>query len=95
VIARSARLGGNEDPDVAAALRAALESESIRFITSAQVERVQHDTAGVDLLVSHALRSEWLRATHLFVAAGRRVTFTPMRDLRRRLRGNNGEGGNP
>ncbi|HMI98340.1 MAG TPA: hypothetical protein VK488_00730 [Gaiellaceae bacterium] len=30
----------------------------------------------------------------LFVAAGRRVTFTPMRDLRRRLRGDNGEGVN-
>ncbi|HTM58124.1 MAG TPA: FAD-dependent oxidoreductase [Candidatus Udaeobacter sp.] len=72
IVARSEWLGGREDPDVAEALRAMLEREGIRFFTSAAVDRVRRDGHAVDVSIVGTMGSQWMRATHLFIAAGRR-----------------------
>ena len=71
IVASAERVVPREDPEISQALRELLEREGIRIVPSASVDRVQHDSHGIDLSVRDAGGSRWLRATHLFVATGR------------------------
>ncbi len=71
ILLRSERVGGREDPEVADALRDVLAADGVAFRTSTVVERVRNPGEGVELSLARGEARESLRATHLFVAAGR------------------------
>ena len=52
VVHRGSELLNREDPDVAAALRAALEAEGIRFLLNAETSRAERAGDGVALSVT-------------------------------------------
>ncbi len=67
VVQRGSQLAEREDPDVADALRAALESDGIDVRLNARTERVEAGAGGVTL----HLRDGTVQGTHLFLATGR------------------------
>jgi pyruvate/2-oxoglutarate dehydrogenase complex dihydrolipoamide dehydrogenase (E3) component len=72
VLEKGPRILAREDEDVAAAVQTLLKSEGIAFRTENLVERIEAKPDGVTLTV-RATAGVWkLRASHVFVAAGRR-----------------------
>lgn len=72
VIHRADRLLTREDPDIADALKAALEVEGIRFLLNADTTRVEEDGGRITLAVRAGDAESRLTGTHLLVATGRR-----------------------
>jgi pyruvate/2-oxoglutarate dehydrogenase complex dihydrolipoamide dehydrogenase (E3) component len=73
MIVRSERVGGHEDPDVAEALRGVLAADGVTLRMSTGVERVSSVAGGVELSLLHDGVRDALRATHVFVATGRKL----------------------
>ena len=61
-----------EDPDVADALRKALEAEDVLFVLDAKTTRVERRPAGIALRVKTPAGTRTISGTHLLVATGRR-----------------------
>jgi pyruvate/2-oxoglutarate dehydrogenase complex dihydrolipoamide dehydrogenase (E3) component len=72
VVQSAAQLLPHEDADVVQEMQRALESEGIRFLTSARTTRAAKDKGAVVLTVDVGGQSETLRGSHLLVATGRR-----------------------
>ena len=72
LIMRGARNAGQEDPDVAEALREALARDGVEFETSTTIEGITGVAGSLELALRRDGASKTLRATHLFVALGRR-----------------------
>lgn len=60
-----------EDPDIAAVMRAILESDGIRFHLGAQPQRVARTDDGVEITVRDAAGESTVRGDQLLVATGR------------------------
>ncbi|HSK99351.1 MAG TPA: mercuric reductase [Rubrobacteraceae bacterium] len=71
VVGSSDRVIAREDDDVSGALRALLEEEGISFVFCERAERVREDGGGIVLGLSRGELDE-VRASHLFLATGRR-----------------------
>ncbi len=67
----SGRVVAREDEEVSEALRSLLEDEGVEFLLNTRAEKVERDGNGVVLGLSGEGPEE-LRASHLFVATGRR-----------------------
>jgi pyruvate/2-oxoglutarate dehydrogenase complex dihydrolipoamide dehydrogenase (E3) component len=61
-----------EDPDVAAELQRALESEGIRFLLNAGTARVETKNGAIVLTVEQSSGASTVTGSHLLVATGRR-----------------------
>src|SRR5262249_22643303 len=72
VLEAADRIAGHEDADIAAALRALLESEGIRFHLRRAIARVRKTADGVVVEFGGDAAPPPLAASHLFVAAGRK-----------------------
>ena len=72
LIVRGARIAGHEDPEVAEGLRALLARDGIEFETSTTTERITGAAGSLELSLRRDAATKTLRATHLFVAVGRR-----------------------
>src|SRR5438045_4703548 len=68
VVHQGSELLNREDADVAAALRAALEAEGIRFLLNAETTRVERAGDGVALTVTAGAVTETVTGSHLLVA---------------------------
>lgn len=68
VVEKSGKILGHEDDDISSALQGLLEKEGIEFRMNTGVKRVQRSGEGVSL----TLDSSELKASHLFVATGRK-----------------------
>ncbi len=71
IVQRAPQLLPQEDPDVAAALQAALEAEGIRVLLEAEAVRVRRDGSGIALTVQQRDAVREVRAARLMLAAGR------------------------
>lgn len=71
VIEETGQVAGHEDKDVATALQKLLESEGIEFRLNARARRVEAKDGGVTLSLGGQGDDAEIRASHLFVAAGR------------------------
>jgi pyruvate/2-oxoglutarate dehydrogenase complex dihydrolipoamide dehydrogenase (E3) component len=71
VIEFSPHIAGHEDTDIADALRTFLQDEQIEFRMKSKVERIDKRPDGVTLVVAGEGASN-LKASHIFVATGRR-----------------------
>ena len=63
---------GKDDPEVAAVVLAALREEGVDIREETKVERVERQGAGLRVLTRGASGEQWIEASHLLVAAGRR-----------------------
>jgi pyruvate/2-oxoglutarate dehydrogenase complex dihydrolipoamide dehydrogenase (E3) component len=66
------QVAANEDPEVAGALQAILETEGITFRLHSRVQAVTPDPMGVRVVIASASEEESIRGSHLFLATGRR-----------------------
>lgn len=72
IVEESVQITGHEDEEIASALQKQLEAEGIAFRLNARVRRVERRDGGDGLTLSDSGLSE-LKASHLFVATGRRA----------------------
>ena len=72
IIHQSGQIVPREDPEVAAELHRALESEGIRFLLNARTTRVEKQKGGVTLTLEQAGATSTVTGSHLLVATGRR-----------------------
>ncbi len=72
VVEMSPRIIPREDPEISAAVRAALEQEGVKIHTGAQCIAVRKDGDGVAIGVRCEETMPAIRGSHLMVAAGRR-----------------------
>jgi pyruvate/2-oxoglutarate dehydrogenase complex dihydrolipoamide dehydrogenase (E3) component len=71
IVGSSGQVAGREDEDVATAMQALLEDEGIAFVHRARVKSVRND-GGEIAVTLEGEGPEELRASHLFVATGRK-----------------------
>lgn len=71
ILNRGAQILDREDADIAAIARDVLERESIRIVTEAKVERVEHKNSSVKVHVSTKEGTEVISGSHVLVATGR------------------------
>ena len=71
VVEETGQVAGHEDEDIATALQKLLESEGIEFRLNARARRVEANNRGVTLGLGGKGDAE-IRASHLFVATGRK-----------------------
>jgi len=71
VIEGSGQVAGHEDQDVASALQRLLEAEGIEFRLNARVKHVEVNHGNAKVTVEQDNESFVIRASHVFVAAGR------------------------
>ena len=72
VVEAGGQVASHEDEDVAAALQRLLAQEGITFRLNTKIQRVRRRNAGVTVDLDGAGEASDLKASHLFVATGRR-----------------------
>jgi pyruvate/2-oxoglutarate dehydrogenase complex dihydrolipoamide dehydrogenase (E3) component len=72
VIEGSPQVAGQEDGDVAAAMQRMLEGEGIAFQMNSRVKRFSKTSDGISLSLESDGKTEELRASHVFIAVGRK-----------------------
>lgn len=77
IIQRGEQLLGNEDDDIASAVKDILEEDGIRVLLNANASSVQPANAGVALTITRSGEQETIAGSHLLVAVGR----TPNTDV--------------
>ena len=72
VIEGGSRIASREDEDISEALQTLLEKEGIDFCLNAKLSRVESNDDGIVLTYDEQGNSKTLKATHLFIAVGRK-----------------------
>ncbi|HSH80166.1 MAG TPA: mercuric reductase [Herpetosiphonaceae bacterium] len=72
ILERGERVASHEDEDVAAVIQNVLESEGVGFALNTGIRSVRKDGSGITVTVDSGSGAHEIRASHLFVATGRR-----------------------
>jgi pyruvate/2-oxoglutarate dehydrogenase complex dihydrolipoamide dehydrogenase (E3) component len=72
IIQNAGQIVPREDPEVAAELQRALESEGIKFLVNAETTKVENQSGTIDVTVKQSGAESVLAGSHLLVATGRR-----------------------
>jgi pyruvate/2-oxoglutarate dehydrogenase complex dihydrolipoamide dehydrogenase (E3) component len=72
VIQHSGQIVPREDPEIAAELQRALETEGLQFLLNARTTRVEEKEGAIALVVAQGSASFTVSGSHLLVATGRR-----------------------
>src|SRR5208283_5555910 len=72
IVQSNSQICPREDPEVAAELQRALETENIRFLLNAHTTRVEQKDGAITLTIEQPGGTSTVTGSHLLVATGRR-----------------------